>query len=102
VRLRLLHSVAETLSALLLMQEWQDSQFLERADSGAIAAVHDAALVHILVGWVVDLVHILVGRSRFGAHIVKCSTFLAGKGWQDNYTQNILMPSNIACYAWSE
>jgi hypothetical protein len=50
VRLRLLHSVAETLSALLLMQEWQDSQFLERADSGAIAAVHDAALVHILVG----------------------------------------------------
>ncbi|DBB00203.1 TPA: hypothetical protein ACH3X1_014034 [Trebouxia sp. C0004] len=32
------------------LKEWQDSQFLERADSGAIAAVHDAALVHILAG----------------------------------------------------
>lgn len=31
------------------MQEWQDGQFLERADSGAIAAVHDAALVHLMV-----------------------------------------------------
>lgn len=32
-----------------LLQEWQDGHFLERADSGAIAAVHDAALVHVLV-----------------------------------------------------
>ncbi|KAL3138626.1 hypothetical protein ABBQ32_006388 [Trebouxia sp. C0010 RCD-2024] len=31
------------------LKEWQDGHFLERADSGAIAAVHDAALVHILV-----------------------------------------------------
>lgn len=50
MRRGLRHSAAESLSALRLMQEWQDSQFLERADSGAIAAVHDAALVHILVG----------------------------------------------------
>ena len=42
------------------MQEWQDNHFLERADSGAIAAVHDAALVHILVGWLTALVPILV------------------------------------------
>lgn len=38
-----------------LLQEWQDGHFLERADSGAIAAVHDAALVHVLVSHCCEL-----------------------------------------------
>ena len=46
-------------SSTCLLQEWQDGHFLERADSGAIAAVHDAALVHILVSrhWLLVLQH---------------------------------------------
>ena len=50
------------------MQEWQDSQFLDRADSGAIAAVHDAALVHILVGCLTALMLIVVNVLALGTH----------------------------------
>ncbi len=74
------------------MQEWQDSQFLERADSGAIAAVHDAALVHILVGCLTALVHIMVNVLALVHTRFQCSTSLAGKGWQDTDTQ-----SNLKC-----
>ena len=34
---------------VLWLQEWGDVKVLDRADSAAVAAVHDAALVHVLV-----------------------------------------------------
>ena len=41
--------VVADLPVVLWLQEWGDVKSLERADSAAMAAIHDAALVHVLV-----------------------------------------------------
>lgn len=84
-----------------MSQEWQDGHFLERADSGAIAAVHDAALVHILVSHCSALLSCvyawqgavggLTGCLQHGSHVcqdtfpilISCLFFESRSWWTD-------------------